>query len=523
MSSKIVLYFTSGGHALYRWSQRALALEASFTADDQGLEQFREALRGHRGSLAYVVADLAGEDFHEEQIPYLRGSDRQAVVQRRVLQRYRDTRLAAALPLGLVEGERRNERLLLASFTNTQQFGPWLDALSEAGAKLSGVYSVPLLAPALAARLGATAARCFLVTATSAGLRQCYIEDGRLRFARMERIADVTGESLAAFVRSETLRLSQYLGTQRALPRDGAPIQVVVVAPEGQSAAFQRVLISDSRLSFHTVGMEEAARKIGLKATPAGAAAEELFLQVAVRRPPKEQFARTEERRSFLTWKLQRAVLAGGALGFAACVLYAGVVWLDVFGVNEQIATARREAQEAVAQHQRITATFPVTLTTSDNLKAAVQEFQKIAARTSSPEGALVHLSRVLEQFPQIELDSLAWSVEGPGERREARPGTAPAKASPPAPGTPAAAAPGSQLLEIQGRVQATQRGDYRAITEHVQRFAAALTADRSYEIVHTQLPFDVTPEGTLSGDIGTTAERGEAPRFTIGIARRLP
>jgi hypothetical protein len=67
------------------------------------------------------------------------------------------------------------------------------------------------------------------------------------------------------------------------------------------------------------------------------------------------------------------------------------------------------------------------------------------------------------------------------------------------------------------------QRGDYRGITAHVQRFAAALAADRSYEIVHTQLPFDVTPEGTLSGDIGETAERGEAPRFTIGIARRLP
>ena len=29
--------------------------------------------------LVYVLADLAGEDFHEDQIPYLRGNDRQAV------------------------------------------------------------------------------------------------------------------------------------------------------------------------------------------------------------------------------------------------------------------------------------------------------------------------------------------------------------------------------------------------------------------------------------------------------------
>jgi len=90
-------------------------------------------LRGLKGELFCVLIDVAGEDFHEDQIPFLRGSDRDAVLQRRLAQRYRDTRLAAALSLGYVAGTRRNERLLLASFTNTQQLAPWLDALEEAG------------------------------------------------------------------------------------------------------------------------------------------------------------------------------------------------------------------------------------------------------------------------------------------------------------------------------------------------------------------------------------------------------
>ena len=54
---------------------------------------FREHLRGRPGGLFSVVADLSGEDFHEEQIPFLRGADREAIVQRRLAQRYRDTRL----------------------------------------------------------------------------------------------------------------------------------------------------------------------------------------------------------------------------------------------------------------------------------------------------------------------------------------------------------------------------------------------------------------------------------------------
>jgi hypothetical protein len=55
-----------------------------------------------------------------------------------------------------------------------------------------------------------------------------------------------------------------------------------------------------------------------------------------------------------------------------------------------------------------------------------------------------------------------------------------------------------------------------------VQQFAAALGMS-GYELVRTQLPFDITSEGTLTGDIGGTRDSGEAPRFTVVLLRRLP
>ncbi len=66
------------------------------------------------------------------------------------------------------------------------------------------------------------------------------------------------------------------------------------------------------------------------------------------------------------------------------------------------------------------------------------------------------------------------------------------------------------------------RRTDYRAITLEVQRFADALRRDPKYEVQRTQLPFDVTSEGTLSGDIGTGTDTAEAPRFTIVLARAV-
>jgi len=511
---KHLVYFTATDHYVYSWSGGRLELLAKFPGDDTGVSGFREFLSSRRGALFYAMADLAGEDFHEEQIPYLRGGDREQVIQRRLAQRYRDTRLAAALSLGTVSGERRNERLLLTSFTNTQQLAPWLDALTEAGAKLAGVFSVPLLAPVLAARLGVRGGRAFVVSANSAGLRQCFVEDGRLRFARLERTVDMVPDAFAQFVRTETGRLAQYLATLRVLPRDGPPVQAIVIAPPGQRAAFERTLVSDARLSFITLDAAEAARKVGVKSAPADTGAEQLYLHLAVKRPPREQFARREDRRSYYLWQMQRGLVAAGGLGFAACALVAGANWLDVSSMSGDTRQLRVETQVTTQEYQRITSAFPVTQTTTDNLRATVTEFGNIARRTAAPRDALVYVSKVLNDFPQIELDALQWRLERPDER---------AAAKPPAGAAPAVAAGEvAQVLELSGRVGAMRRSDYRAITAEVQRFASALRADPAYRVLRSQLPFDVTSEGTLSGDIGTAAETGEAPRFTIVLARSV-
>jgi len=512
-SARRILYFTAEDHYLYRSARGELVLEAKFAGNDLGITAFREHLRNARGALFAVLADLAGEDFHEEQIPYVRGADRDAVVARRLAQRYRDTRLAAALSLGqATTSERRNERLLLASFTNTQQLTPWLDALEEAGARLSGVYSVPLLAPALAARLGAREERLLLVSANRAGLRQCYVDHGRLRFARLERTVEMVPQALAMFVRSETQRLVQYLATLRALPRDGAPVQVLAITPTGQRAAFEQALHSDARLQFRCVEFREALEAVRLRQAPEGAAAEALFVHLAARKPPREQFASRDDRRRYTIWQLQRGIVAAGAAVFVLCLLVGASRWFDAFVARGDAAEQQREARLATQQYERITSTFPVTETTSENLKVTVTEFRRLAERTASPDEAFDHVSRVLTEFPQMELDALRWSVGRPDLRELEGGAAAPAN-------RPAALGDTAVLVEISGRVNATQRSDYRGITAQVQRLATAFAVS-GYELLRTQLPFDVTSEGRLSGDIG--GNEADAPRFTITIGRRL-
>src|SRR5439155_25829166 len=121
--------------------------------------------------------------------------------------------------------------------------------------------------------------------------------------------------------------------------------------PRHHGAAFARAPVSGSRLLFTTVEAEEAARKIGLRQPPAQTGAEGLYIYLAAKKPPREQFATPHDRRRYSIWQLQRGMIAAGALGLAACALYAGGKWLDSMALRERAATQEREARTAADEY----------------------------------------------------------------------------------------------------------------------------------------------------------------------------
>ena len=497
---RLVVYCTAAERRVLRCSGGRLRFEAVFTADEIGRAAFRKYLQRRDGAIATLVADVAGEEYHEEQIPWLRGRDRGAVLRRRLAQRYPDARLAAALSLGRAGNALRKERVLLASFADTRQFAPWLDALGASRVQLAGVYSTALFAPALA---GKRAAQCIVASVHSSGLRACFLERGQLRFARFEALASSGTDDFAARVHAGIARLAEYLGTLRALPADARALPLIVIAGAAQRVSLERSLAADERFALRFEPLDEAARRLGVRGAPTELGAEQLALALAVTHPPREQFARAEDRLGFVQWRLQRALLAAGALGFAACAGYAGVHAFEALEVRDQVRALRLEALQATQRYERLAAAFPATPTSAENLKLTVRELRRLAARSAPPEAALAHVAGALEQCPQVALDALEWSV-GPAAASGATVADALA-----------------QTIEISARVVAAPGADVRAVHAEIQRFAAALQAGLGWRVVRSQLPLDVTPQGTLKG--GSDAAAGnESARFVIAIARPL-
>jgi hypothetical protein len=522
---KRLLYFTATRVLLYRWAHGRLAVESSYANNEDGADAFAAQLRGAPVSLFYVLVDIVEEDFHQENVPFVRGSDRKALIARKLAQRYRDTSLSVALSLGYEKTQRRDERMLFSSFTNNAQFQPWLAALREQDIAVAGVYSVALLAPQLAAKLGSKKAPLLLVSLQQAGLRQTFVENGKIRFSRLgplEAADAVDPARVADAFDRETTRVYQYLTAMRVVAREGGAIDAVLIAPPGEKRRIQAAGPNMPQVRAGVIELGEAARAIGLKAYPEGAGAEVLFLHLLAQRPPATQYAGDDLRQHFRLHQLRVGLVAGGVVVCLLALGYAGILLTQRQGLEDQIEIDRQRAKAAADEAARVRAGFPKLPTTTDNLRTAMQRYESLTKQTSAPDRLAAALAHSLDASPNIEVDRIRWELTAnPRARvRDADPTQARGAPARPPPGAPPQAKELYELAEVTGKVVAIRSSDYRQVNRAVDGFVAQLRTRPGIEVVQTKLPFETGSQSTLSGDIG--ADSDKVPSFSVTVARKL-
>jgi hypothetical protein len=512
VAEKRVLYLAASLLTAYRVRRGRIAVDARFSENEEGLAAFDAYLkRLPKGTLAQVLADVVEEDFQHETIPYLRGSERRAVIDRRLAQRYRDPSLSLVQSLGIEKGQRRDERLLVSSFTNPAMFQPWLAVLRSSGLAVVGVFSVEQVAPHLARTLGYGKAPVLVVSLNAAGLRQSYVEPRRLRFSRLSPLpaTDLAApERLAVAFLRETSRLRQYLVSARSLAQENEVLEVLMVAPPELRPGLEAVR-SDEQLSIHVVDLPEAMKRVGLRERPEDAGAEVLYVYLAATATPREQYAREALRGRYRVHQIRTGILAAGALACGGSLIAAGTDVLSTFGVRNAIEQDERQLKVIADQYARLAARLPPMPTTAESVRVAVDQHAALEKATLRPDRALASVSQALQASPRIELDTLRWE----------RVDTLPASAAG-APGVQKLAGPGPfELVELSGRVPTARASEYRSITALVNELIDGLKRQPEVEVVASRLPFDVGSQTSLSGDIGT--ERNEVPGFSVTIARK--
>ncbi len=103
---KQLLYLTNDQLTAYQWEKGSHSIGHIFPNDEDGWEDFSLYLGGSHNTLTYLLADLVEEDFQRDTLPHVLGRSRQALVQRRLSQLYRDTPYRQAIRQGREESGR---------------------------------------------------------------------------------------------------------------------------------------------------------------------------------------------------------------------------------------------------------------------------------------------------------------------------------------------------------------------------------------------------------------------------------
>ncbi len=511
MKPQRFLYLSTHQLAAYRWRAGSLYEEGNFTASNEGLQRLRNYLAANASSVFSLLVNVAEEGFHIETIPFLRGSDRRTVIQRKLAQTFFNTPLTASLSLGHEKSRRKDERLLLAALTNPAFFQPWLDVIQQTDTALTGIFSLPTLLPSLVKKLRLPDEPCLLLTVQDQSIRQSYFENGQLHFSRLTPLQHSSIGSIAQSFASESIKLQQYLASQRLVGRNQT-ITAYILAHPGAQKVIENSCVDTPAVHFNILDLNECAKRIGLKSPPSDSHGERLFLHLLAINPPPIQFADETSRHTYRVGRLGNLLYGLGATALCSCLLFSGNQLFDAYQFGRESEELQAETTQSRQRYAEVVKTFPRLPVDNETLKSLMGRYLAQAQRSVSPTPFYVELSRSLQDHPAIELVSLAWKLGG-ADSASGMTGRAEAGIH--------AVPDDSESLVIQGALYSPPGTNTRQLMGIFNRFVEQLSLNKTLRVFILQQPFDIESGKALrSGD--ATSEPNALRHFSLQVTRKI-
>jgi len=213
-----IFYITTRQLTVYQWDGKVLHAEQPFDIMADGQNIFAGYLEKSPDIISTVLVDIIEEEYRNETIPHVIGSDSKAVQERKLAQVFRQTPYRACQIQGREKKGRKDDRVLLAALTNIETLGPWLQAIDKFKVPLAGIYSLPMLAPRFLGQMKIKSPYALLVTEQkNRTLRQTYLHDGKLNISRLVAFTRDSESNYPSFLKTEIEKNQRYLNSLRLL------------------------------------------------------------------------------------------------------------------------------------------------------------------------------------------------------------------------------------------------------------------------------------------------------------------
>lgn len=411
MFRKHLLYLTNERLLSVIWRNGKALSSESFAVDAEGQSAFESYLKRWAKLRVYFLADLIEEDFRLDTIPHVRGGDRRALLDRKLIQMFRGTPFRHALVLDRERAGRRDDQVLYTSITNPDLITPWLDLLDAARAPLVGIYSAPLLSVRLLKPLGQSRRHELLVTLHQGDhLRQSYTHLGKTKFSRMTPLGSAQMNNRVAAIGEEVRKTWEYLESLRYFESGDALHVCIVADPHDLQGAVDN-LPQHSGLEYEFADIARAAKNIGLSHRPAGSNAEWLLLHLLGRAAPRNHFARPDLTHRSLIWRVKQSAIATGAGVLAVSAALSSTNFIGAKFTVNQIRQVQHETTQIEQERQIIMRGLPISRVAPDAMGNTVNFYHQSVKQAPEFAPAVIAFSRILTRFPDVDLSDLSWAT----------------------------------------------------------------------------------------------------------------
>jgi hypothetical protein len=507
MASKLLLCVSNDRTTVAVWRRRHLLSCTRFENNEEGWVAFGKFLRGVHGLPIHIIVDTVEEDFRFETLPHIRGRDRTEMVGRKLKQLYRATPYYSYALQDRETGKRRDDRYLFAALTNSDLLIPWLRAIEVEKLPVSGIYPLALVSISLIERLKLRHPNLLIISKNSAGLRQTFFKDLKFRISRLTPLRGATNVA-DQYYADEISNTRMYLDALTVTHVDDT-LELLILDQDGSLSGLPSAIMG-GRPNVHCqyLDINDIHARFGIPVADLEASTDTLHLYLLGERAPMLNLAPSYLTRTYQRFAVGRWVYAGSGATLAGAVIWSGLNVFQAMGIDQNALTTQRQIQEYQAKYQQVTAQFPDTPTSADNLRHTVEIAEQIRAGVRSPETMFSIISHALDVSPNIQLQRLEWRY---GDSTKSDTGANPAAAP--------AAGSGSLLQTgiVYGEVTRFA-GDFRAAMNVINTFLQVIARDGAVaEVKVLKLPLDVRSSSALNGT--TTATPGkEAVQFEVAV-----
>ena len=507
MASKLLLCVSNDRITVAVWRRRHLLSSVRFENNEAGWLAFGKFLRSAHGLPIHIIVDTVEEDFRFETLPHIRGRDRTEMVGRKLKQLYRATPYYSYALQEREAGKRRDDRYLFAALTNPDLLIPWLRAIEAEKLPVSGIYPLALVSHSLIERLKLRHPNLLIISKNSAGLRQTFFKDLKFRISRLTPLRGATNVA-DQYYADEISNTRMYLDALTVTHVDDT-LELLILDQDGSLSGLPSAIMR-GRPNVHCqyLDINDIHARFGIPIADLEASTDTLHLYLLGERAPALNLAPSSLTRTYHRFAVARWVYAGSGATIAGAVIWSGLNVFQALGIGQNTLTTQRQIEEYQAKYQQVTAQFPDTPTSADNLRHTVEIAEQIRAGVRSPETMFSIISRALDVSPDIQLQRLEWHY---GDATKTETGANPA-------GAPAAG-PGSLLQTgiVYGEVTRFA-GDFRMAMNAITTFLQVIAQDSAVaEVKVLKLPLDVRSNSALNGTTMATPGK-ETVQFEVAV-----